>query len=528
MKRSLLRVSLLAALGINGCATSPQSLLPQFAGGRGEAILPAIAPPADRGASDNFYTAEDPHAVTAVAYQSDDAAESLQSPLPAVTPPRTSATAPEAAGKVFLPPPEIPPAPSISWQADSALAGAPPMSLAEWESIACQNNPTLLQARAQIEGTLGKAIQAGLWPNPTVMYRAEQIGVEGTAGEFHGGIVRQRVVTAHKLDLSRQKFLARTRTAEWVALAQQYRVLNDIRIHYFRARGRQQLVDVQQQLLKNAEDHVVTFREMFNVGQATRAEVHQANVLLQQHRLNLLMAENDFQQSFHELTALAGVPMPPSELATPLAGDVSLIDWNGALQRLLQESPELAAARSKLEADRITIRREIAEPVPDLILEGGAGYNFEARETVGTASVSLEVPVFDWNQGTIRQAEADFARQQGELQRTELVLRQRLAQQYRAYLTAVQHVRNYEQVILPEARRAYDLRLQSYEADRAPWADVLAAERDYFMHRGQYITNLIAWRENEVSILGFLLHGGLTAPTNPTPPGHIDAVPQPR
>src|SRR6056297_3943785 len=107
----------------------------------------------------------------------------------------------------------------------------------------------------------------------------------------------------------------------------------------------------------------------------------------------------------------------------------------------------MGAARAKLEADRITIRREIAEPVPDIIIEGGTGYNFVDNETVGMAAVMMEVPVFDWNQGTIRQAEADYARQEGELRRTELFLHQQLAQQYSSYLTAVQHVRNYQEVI---------------------------------------------------------------------------------
>ncbi|MGV3486955.1 MAG: TolC family protein [Planctomycetaceae bacterium] len=483
----------------------------------------------------------DAPAVTAVAYHAQEQSAGTQPSAradQAITPQRPyssestrrgdRAGSPVEAGNVFIPAPEIPRAPSLSWPPQRSMSDATALTLADVEALACQGNPTLLQARAQVQGAIGKAIQAGLWPNPTLIYSAEQIGVAGTAGEFHGGLVRQRIVTAHKLDLSRAKYLARTRTAEWVALAQQYRVLNDIRLHYFRTRGRQELVAVQQELLKNSEDSVVTFGEMHNVGQATRAEVHQANVRLQQQRLKVLMAENDFRQSAEELMALAGADVPASTFATPLAGPLAVIDWDEAIYRLLEESPQIAAARSKLEADRIAIRREIAEPVPDIIVQGGAGYNFEAGETVGAAQVMMEVPVFDWNQGTIRQAEADYARQTGELRRTELSLRQQLAQQYRNYLTAVQHVQNYEQVVLPEAKAAYDLRLQSYEVDRAPWTDVLAAEQDFFMHRAQYINNLIVWRENEVSIMGFLLHGGLSDPPNPTPPGHIDAVAQPR
>ncbi len=188
----------------------------------------------------------------------------------------------------------------------------------------------------------------------------------------------------------------------------------------------------------------------------------------------------------------------------------------------------MMAARNKLDADRITIRREIVQPVPDVIFEGGAGYNYEVGQTTGTATVAVDVPIFDWNQGTIRQAEADYARQQGEVRRIELLLRRELAARYRTYLTALQHVINFRDIILPESRQAYELQLESYKADRAPWADVLAAEERYFDLRRQYIQNLISWRESEVLIMGFLLHDGLEAPPTPTPPGHINSVPKPR
>lgn len=94
--------------------------------------------------------------------------------------------------------------------------------------MAVQCNPTLRQARAQIGATMGAAIQAGLYPNPELAYAAEQIGLKGTAGEFHGAIFRQTIVTAGKRRLSRAKYLQRVKAAEALALTQQYRVCNDI------------------------------------------------------------------------------------------------------------------------------------------------------------------------------------------------------------------------------------------------------------------------------------------------------------
>lgn len=147
---------------------------------------------------------------------------------------------------------------------------------------------------------------------------------------------------------------------------------------------------------------------------------------------------------------------------------------------------------------------------------------------MASARLAVEVPIFDWNRGTIRQAEADYARQQGEIRRMELVLKQHLARVYRDHLTAMQHATNYAQVILPEARSAYELQLCSYKENRIAWSEVLQTQADMFMLRAEHLRNLIAWRESEVLISGFLLHGGLRAPTAPPPPGHIDSIPKPR
>ncbi|GJL52980.1 MAG: hypothetical protein NPIRA02_01120 [Nitrospirales bacterium] len=84
-----------------------------------------------------------------------------------------------------------------------------PTTLKQLEQLAQEHNPTLRQARMQIKGERAKALQAGLYPNPIVGYSGEQIGVNDTVGEFQGGFVQQRIVTAGKLRLSREKYLAR-------------------------------------------------------------------------------------------------------------------------------------------------------------------------------------------------------------------------------------------------------------------------------------------------------------------------------
>ena len=403
-----------------------------------------------------------------------------------------------------------------------------PLPLNTLEDLARKHNPTLVQALAQIEGERAKAQQAGLFPNPRIGYIGEQIGVRGTTGEFQGGFIQQEIVTAGKLRLSREKYRARASAAEFQALAQEYRVINEVRIRYYRTLGTQKRLDIQLELLETAKDSLLTIREMVNVGQANQADLHQAKVLLEDQQLRVRMAENDLDLEWEWLMAVVGVSRPRLTLQEKLEGQPVEIEWESALRRLLAESPILGLVRAVLKEDEITVKREKMEPIPNLILSGSAGRNFESRDAVFGVAASIELPIFDWNQGTIRQAQADLRRQQAEVRITELRLRRSLASQFQRYLTTRQQVRTYAEIILPEASERYATRLRSYKKNRENWRSVLEAQEDFFRRRLVYVDYLVALRETQVIIDGLLLVDGLTPPVGVSVPGHIDAVPKPR
>ena len=168
------------------------------------------------------------------------------------------------------------------------------------------------------------------------------------------------------------------------------------------------------------------------------------------------------------------------------------------------------------------------EPIPNLILQARAGRSFDPRDTVFGVGASIELPIFDWNQGTVLQAQADLKRQQAEVRITELRLRRSLARQFQRYRTAQQHVEKYQAVILPESRERYVARLRSYRENRETWQSVLEAQEDFSRRRLSYVDYLVAWQEARVIIDGLLLVDGLTPPSGIPVPGHIDAVPKPR
>lgn len=181
-----------------------------------------------------------------------------------------------------------------------------------------------------------------------------------------------------------------------------------------------------------------------------------------------------------------------------------------------------------MEQDEIIVRRERREPIPNVTVRGGVGYNFETRNNTADAAFVLPLPVFDRNQGTVRQALADLGRSRAEVTRVQLDLRRRLSDAFTRYQTARDEVENFRTEALPKARKAYDLYVEQFKNRRAAFPQVLVAQRTVFQLNEDYNRSLLEFRRAEVEVRGLLLVDGLTPPREPVPPGHINATPRPR
>ena len=411
----------------------------------------------------------------------------------------------------------------------SAPTAGGPLTIADLEQLALVHNPTLVQAAAYIDAAHGKALQAGLPFNPTVGMNADQIGANNTAGEVSWFTFQQQIVTGGKLRLSRQKYQKEAELAEIQAHAQRLRVVNGLAAAYFDVLVAQRSVENQRRLLENAESAVKTTEQMVNVGQGNQQDLLQAQVEASQARVAVRNAEARLRQDWTYLATQVGVPdLPQRPLTGQVEPDGPPLTWDESLARLLQESPELTYAAVKVEQDQIQLRREKREPIPDVTVRGAVGYNFETRNNTADAGFSLPLPLFDRNQGTIRQATADLARSQAEVSRVKLDLQRRLADSFTRYQTAREEVENFRDDVLPKARKAAELYEEQFKARRAAFPQVLVARRTVYQLNEEYNRSLTHFRRAEVEVRGLLLVDGLTAPPNPTPPGHINATPKPR
>jgi cobalt-zinc-cadmium efflux system outer membrane protein len=404
---------------------------------------------------------------------------------------------------------------SNSWPAGAAEPNPATLNLAAIEQMALERNPTLLQASASIEAAQGRAKQAGLYPNPTVGYTGERIGAGGTAGEMQGLFIDQTIVTAGKLRLSRAKFAQEVSQTAALALAQQYRVLNSVRIRFYQLLALQQLLDVRGNLLQVAEDAVQTTEDLVNVGAANNPDLLQARIEARQERVALENARTQYEAAWRQLAAIVGAPeLALSRLEGDLEAVVPMPEFDATLAHLLSASPEIQVALAEIDRAEVGLKREQVEPIPNVQLRLANGYDFETRRDVTSVQVGVRLPVFDKNQGNIRTARAQVAYAQAELRRVQLSLNDRLARAYARYRTAAATVQTYRKDNLPDAKKAYELYLESFRKRRAAWPQVLVAQRTYFQISVEYYEALAEMRSAEVAILGLLLVDGLNEPAN--------------
>ncbi len=419
--------------------------------------------------------------------------------------------------------------------APAAVGPVATLGLGDFERLALERNPTLRQAFAQIDASRSRSFQAGLYPNPRIGYQSEQMGAPGaegrpSPGELQGGFIQQEIVTGGKLRLSRAKFAEEARTAQWHAEVQRLRVLNGVRVAYFAVVAAQRLVQVEGELVRINEDAVRTTEQLVNVGQANEPDLLQAKVEAHRARVALRNAENRYRGDWQKLIAQVGAPeLRPVDLdVRPLEAEAAPLDFDVTLANLLRNSPEIQAALSEIRRDQITVRRERVEPIPNVTVQAVVGRNYEVNTTTAGVQVGIPLPIWNRNQGTVREAMADLARARAEYERVALSIRQRLADAYNRHQDARQSVEDYRAESLPLARRAFEVQSENLRQRRAAYPQVLVARRTLVALEADYVQSLLELRRAEVEIGGMLLTDGLAVPDAPTGQGHIEANPQPR
>jgi outer membrane protein, heavy metal efflux system len=383
------------------------------------------------------------------------------------------------------------------------------LNLATLEQMALENNPAIRQASASASKAAGFRDQVGLYPNPTLTYNGQQLGDAGT--DQHMLTLSQDIVTGNKLCLNQQVLNQAVQAQLWEVEAQRQRVLTDVRTMYYEALAAQRRLALATDFQDVAAKGVRVAEARKAALEGSQPEILQAEIQLQEVELQQQQSQYELTAAWKELTAIVGLPdlsLSGLEGELPRTGEAR--DWDAVFEELASQSPELHAARSRVDRASANLCRQDAQAIPNLGLELGVGRDLGTGSDFAQVGIGVPLPVFNRNEGNISAAHAEYCRATQDYQRLRLSLKARLARAAKDHDSALATVQRYEGQILPKAQQSLSLSEQAYAAAEFDFLQVLTARRTYFESNVRAVDARRQLAQANTLIEGLLLSGGLS------------------
>jgi cobalt-zinc-cadmium efflux system outer membrane protein len=368
------------------------------------------------------------------------------------------------------------------------------LTLSDLQRLALLSSPAIKQAQAAVEAARGAAYQAGLWPNPTVGFEVDTFGTTGGAG-YPGGYVDQLIKTAGKLQLARAVATLDLRNSELALKRAQTDLLTRIRTGYFQVLVARENIRISKTLADFADKVYQTVLIQMKVGRiAAFYEPMYLRALALQTRGNLVIARNAYVSTWKQLAAAMGtLGMPLTELTGRVDMPVPVFEFEKVLDRVLKQHTDVLTAENSLAQARLNVQLARVQPIPDvdvrlLVQRDFTGPPFEIAPSV---QVSVPVPVWNRNQGGIRQAQGNLVNMSEEPHRVRNALTTTLTQAFERYQNNRVLLAYYREQILPDLVRVYDgvyLRYINQEANA--FNDVVVAQGNLASAVQSYVTDL--------------------------------------
>ena len=352
--------------------------------------------------------------------------------------------------------PDLPPVWPLSFPTPSPQR--PAMSLEQLQQLALENNPELVQARADITSMYGDAVQAGTHPNPIVGYESDTVGSSKTR-DYQGIYFSQWIKTAGKLSLARAIKNYDVMNAQLALRRTRVSVLARIKASYFAVLVAQENVVVMSALVRFTDEVYRIQTEKLKATFAAAFEPAQLRGLADSAKILQVDAQNRYITAWKQLAAEMGLPqMPPAPLAGRADMPVPVVTYEGALNRVLTIHPDVLIGLNMEKQARVALRLAELTPVPDVYLYGTFQKDFTTPNYTNTSynlQLGVPLPLWDRNRGNILSSQGDLLRASQQMRLARNQLTSQLADAYGRYSTSRITLDMYRDHILRDYARAY-------------------------------------------------------------------------
>jgi outer membrane protein len=385
-----------------------------------------------------------------------------------------------------------------------AMIGAIPVSsetlrLKDYIQIVLKHNPQPQIASGAVQASSASSASARSRLLPQVngnasISRSESPGTSARVGgpdnnSAAAGIGGQILLfdfgkTRYQYNASRQSLSA----AEIDSQSTMASVILLARSAYFNYLLSLQLLNVNEDALKQANEHLDQAKTLFDVGKQARIEVTKARVDVANAGVNLIHAKNSLKLAKVQMDLVAGMPLgEPMVLIDSLSAFEDSIGMSEALKQAMQLRPEILSSQARMEAARLQLKSARAAYLPSLSATGSLGWDAQDNAAITgsdfngspnwSIGAALSVPIYQGGAigASVNQADAAFKQAQASLDATTQNVAQQVQQYFLQGKEALQRI-DATGVLIEQADESLKMSQERYRAGVATSIEITDAE----------------------------------------------------
>jgi cobalt-zinc-cadmium efflux system outer membrane protein len=378
------------------------------------------------------------------------------------------------------------------------------LTLTKALELALRNNPGLAARGWEIQSAEARRAQSGLWSNPVLEVELEEFGGSGGLSGFDAAETVIRL--EHEIELSglrsrRMRVAALEKDlAAWDFESARLDLITEVTRRFLETLAAQRRLALADEILALDEATLATVRERVDAGKDPPVEKSKAQVILSMAEIERMRARRELEAARQRLAQAWGGLTPQFDSVADDFESVTAPPPLEPLVALLAQNPELARRETEIERRHAMLSVESRSGIPAPSVFGGYKHFQETGGFAYLVGLSVPLPLFNRNQGAVREAKFNLAQAKSERRAAEAGIRADLVSIYEELSEAHASVEILKNEILPSARDAFEAALKGYRSGKFQYLVVLDAQRTLFEARGGYVAALEAYHHARTGV----------------------------
>ncbi len=387
--------------------------------------------------------------------------------------------------------------------AAAQLEPARTIDLAEALEVARKHSPLLEAARARIAEADGDLTQAGLLlvGNPELELSA---GPRFSSQRGGSSELDAEVALAQRFETGGQRRhrVARSEALATASRAQSADVSRDVSRAvasvFYEVLGVSEQLQLTRENVALGENLYDIARSRVSAGAAAPLEENTARIRRAAAKRQLIQVETLVKNATIRLATTLGLdPATALQVEGTLPRIGNLPSLPDLLERAERGHPRLLASQAALEAVQSAAALANAEAWPDVSL--GASYARDEKDDIVMGGLTVEIPLFDRNQGERQRTKAASHRALATARSVRLEIDSELRRSYADYEAAMRSVAAFDDDVLRSHRENLRLIEAMFRAGKIQFVDVVLLQRELIEGRLGYLSARLELAHAEIA-----------------------------